>query len=43
MSIHNQEEHIGHVKQPKSDRFQDRTFYIIQRMVAHNFSPKTKT
>ena len=24
MSIRTQEEHIGHIKQPKSDRFQDR-------------------
>ena len=26
MGIQNQEEHIGHVKQSKSDRYQDRNF-----------------
>ena len=29
MSIQNQEEHIGHVKQSKSDRFQD-SFFLYQ-------------
>ena len=27
MGIQNQEEHIGHVKQLKSDRYQDRNFF----------------
>ena len=27
MGIQNQEEHIGHVKQLKSDRYQDRKFF----------------
>ena len=28
MGIQNQEEHIGHVKQLKSDRYQDRKFFF---------------
>ena len=27
MGIQNQEEHMGHVKQLKSDRYQDRNFF----------------
>ena len=27
MGIQNQEEHLGHVKQLKSDRYQDRNFF----------------
>ena len=27
MGIQNQEEHVGHVKQLKSDRYQDRNFF----------------
>ena len=27
MGIQNQQEHIGHVKQSKSDRYQDRKFF----------------
>ena len=40
MMIQNQEEHIGHVKQSKSDRFQDRYFFLNQSMVASIFSQK---
>ena len=29
MSIQTQEEHIGHVKQSKSDRFQDRYCFVV--------------
>ena len=29
MVIQNQEEHIGHVKQSKSDRYQDRKFVSL--------------
>ena len=36
MSIQNQEEHIGHVKQLKSDRYQDRTIYLS--LLSRSFS-----
>ena len=38
MSIQPQEEHIGHIKQSKSDRFQYRYFFLKQNMVAPIFS-----
>ena len=43
MSIQTQEEHIGHIKQSKRDRFQDRYFFLKQNMAAPIFSPKLKT
>ena len=36
MGIQNQEEHIGHVKQLKSDRYQDRNFLAY----VHPYFPK---
>ena len=43
MSIQTQEEHIGHIKQSKSDRFQDRYFFSQAKMAAPIFSQKLKT
>ena len=43
MSIQTQEEHIGHIKQSKSDRFQDHYFFLKQNMAAPIFSQKLKT
>ena len=43
MSIQTQEEHIGHIKQTKRDRFQDRYFFLKQNMAAPIFCPKLKT
>ena len=43
MSIQTQEDHIGHIKQQKSDRFQDHYFFLKQNMVAPIFSQKLKT
>ena len=43
MSIQTQEEHIGHIKQSKRDRFQDCYFFLKQNMAARIFSPKLKT
>ena len=44
MSIQTQEEHIGHIKQSKRDRFQDHYIYFLkQNMAAPIFSPKLKT
>ena len=42
-SIQTQEEHIGHVKQSKRDRFQDRYFFLKQNMTLPIFPPKLKT
>ena len=41
MGIQNQEEHIGHVKQLKSDRYQDRIFSQAWHMCIHIF-PKSE-
>ena len=43
IGIRNQEEHIGHVKQLKSDRYQDRIFFLKHRICAPIFSQKVKT
>ena len=43
MGIPNQEEHIGHVKQLKSDRYQDRIFFLRRSICATIFSQKLKT
>ena len=43
MSIQTQEGHIGLIKQSKSDRFQDRFFFLKQNMAAPIFSKKLKT
>ena len=43
IGIQNQEEHIGHVKQLKSDRYQDRKFFLKHSICAPIFSPKVKT
>ena len=40
MGIQNQEEHIGHVKQLKSDRYQDRIFFSSIAYVYPYFSKK---
>ena len=42
MSIQNQEEHIGHVKQSKSDRFQDRSFLYHAKYGGTKIFPKNK-
>ena len=42
MGIQKQEEHIGHVKQLKSDRYQDRKF-LKPSICAPIFSQKVKT
>ena len=41
--IQNQEEHIGHVKQLKRDRNQDRKFFLKHSICAPIFSQKVKT
>ena len=43
MSIQNQEEPIGHVKQSKSDRFQTRLFLYQAKYGCTHFFPKMKT
>ena len=40
MGIQNQEEHIGHVKQLKSDRYQDRIFFFSSIAYVHPYFPK---
>ena len=40
MGIQNQEEHIGHEKQLKSDRYQDRNFFFSSIAYVHQFFPK---
>ena len=40
MCILNQEEHIGHVKQLKSDRYQDRNFFFSSIAYVHPYFPK---
>ena len=42
MSIQTREEHIGYIKQSKSDRFQDVNFFLKQNMAATIFSQKLK-
>ena len=43
MGIQNEEEHIGNVKQLKSDRYQDRIFCLKHSMCAPIFSEKVET
>ena len=43
IGIQNQEEHIGHVKQFKRDRYQDRIFFLKHSICAPIFSQKVKT
>ena len=40
MGIQNQEEHIGHVKQLKSDRYQDRFFFLKHSICVPIFPKK---
>ena len=40
MSIQTQEEYIGHIKQSKSDRFQDRYFFLSSKTWLHPYFPK---
>ena len=40
MGIQNQEEHIGHVKQLKSDRYQNRIFFLSSIAYVHPYFPK---
>ena len=42
VGIQNQEEHIGHVKQLKNDRYKDRKFFLKQSICAPIFSQKVK-
>ena len=42
MSIQNQEEHIGHAKQSKGDRFQDRYFLSPAKNDCTHLFPKTE-
>ena len=42
MSIQTQEEHIGHIKQSKSDRFQDRQFFSQAKHGCTHIFPKTE-
>ena len=42
MSIQTQEEHIGHIKQSKSDRFQDRYFFSQAKHDCTHIFPKTE-
>ena len=40
MSIQTKEEHIGHVKQSKSDRFRDRYCFVVVVFCVFFFSSK---
>ena len=40
MGIQNQEEHIGHVKQLNSDRYQDRIFFLKHSICVPIFPKK---
>ena len=42
MSIQTQEAHIGHIKQSKSDRFQDRNFFSQAKHGCTHILPKTE-
>ena len=42
MGIQNQEEHIGHVKQLKSDRYQDRIFFLKHVHMCTHIFPKSE-
>ena len=42
MSIQAQEEHIGHIKQSKNDRFQDRLFFSQAKHGCTHIFPKTE-
>ena len=42
MSIQTQEEHFGHIKQSKRDRFLDRYFFSQAKHDSTHISPKTE-